>query len=201
MGTKDPRIDAYIAKQADFARPILEHLRDLVHATCPNVEEKVKWGMPHFDYAGGPLCHMAGFKAHCAFGFWKGALLFEDGAKAEQAMGHFGRITSIRELPPKKKLAGYITAAMKLNEEGVKNPSRTKTSAERIEIDTPPELAAALTRNSAARRHFDAFPPGRRREYNAWIAEAKTDATRAKRVAQAVEWIAEGKARNWKYER
>lgn len=197
MGTKDPRVDLYIARSADFARPILEHLRELIHATCPDVVETMKWSFPHFDYRGSMMCSMASFKGHCAFGFWKGSLIFEDGAKSDEAMGQFGRITSLKDLPPKKQIAGYIRKAMKLNDEGIV-AARTKT-APRAEIGVPRELASALTKNSEAQRQFKAFTPGKQREYNEWIAEAKTDATRAKRVAQAVEWIAEGKPRNWKY--
>jgi uncharacterized protein YdeI (YjbR/CyaY-like superfamily) len=198
MGRKDPRSDAYIAKSAEFAQPILNHLRDVVHAACPDVEETMKWSFPHFDYRGSMMCSMASFKAHCAFGFWKGALVLGDAA-TDGAMGQFGRITSLKELPSKKTLTGYIRKAMALNDEGVTVERRR--SADAPEAATHPELEAALERSAPARRHFDAFPPGRRREYIMWINEAKTDATRTRRIEQAVEWIAEGKSRNWKYER
>jgi uncharacterized protein YdeI (YjbR/CyaY-like superfamily) len=200
MATRDPRIDAYIAKSAEFARPILGHLRDVVHAACPEVEETMKWSMPHFDYKGSMMCSMASFKEHCAFGFWKGSILFEDGAKSEEAMGQFGRIRSVKDLPSKKEITALIKRAMKLNDEGVKPATRTKT-VQRAEIPMPEELARALRANKGAKKQFDAFPPGKQREYVEWIADAKTDATRAKRVEQAVEWISEGKARHWKYER
>lgn len=198
MGTRDPRIDAYIERSADFAKPILEHIREIVHAACPDVVETWKWSFPHFDYKG-PLAHMAAFKAHCAFGFWKGQLLFEDGAMAERAMGQYGKLTSVKDLPSKRELTALIKRAMKLNDEGIKAPTRTKT-AERAEIDAHPMFAAALKKNRAAQKQFDAFTPGRRREYCEWIADAKSDATRSRRIEQAVEWIAEGKSRHWKYQ-
>jgi uncharacterized protein YdeI (YjbR/CyaY-like superfamily) len=196
MGSRDPRIDAYIEKSAPFARPILVHLREVVHATVPEVEETMKWSFPHFVYEG-MLCGMASFKQHCAFGFWKGALIVDE--RSRDAMGQFGRITSLRELPPKKVLAGYVKEAMRLNEEGIKAPSRAKPKAPRKELPVPDDLAAALRKNARAKAAFDAFPPSHRREYVEWISEAKGEATRARRLATAVEWMAEGKARNWKY--
>jgi len=200
MGTRDPRIDAYIEKSADFARPILAHLREVVHSACPEVEETVKWGMPHFQYQG-MLCGMASFKAHCTFGFWKGKLIVDRGGEsAEQAMGQFGRITSVAGLPPKRVLAGYVKEAMRLNEEGVKTPRRAPAKTKRPAV-VPDDLAAALRRNSKATAAFDAFSPSHRREYVEWITEAKREETRARRIATAVEWLAEGKSRNWKYER
>ena len=198
MGTRDPRVDAYIAKSADFAKPILTHIREIVHAACPDVEETMKWSMPFFDYHG-PLCNMAAFKAHVGFGFWKGALVLGRGtADDERAMGQFGRITSVKDLPPKKELTALIKKAAKLNEEGVKVE---KKKAPRAELPVPPELAAALAKNKKARANFEAFPPSHRRDYNEWIGEAKREETRAARVKQAIEWIAEGKSRNWKYEK
>lgn len=198
MGARDPRVDAYIASSADFARPVLTHLRDVVHATCPDVEETMKWSFPHFMYQG-MLCSMASFKGHCALTFWKGALVL-DGAGSDGAMGQFGRITSIADLPAKTVLAGYVKKAMTLNERGVKAPIRAKVRVARPALPVPPALAAALARNAKARTTFEKFSPSQRREYVEWISEAKTDATRERRVATAVEWLAEGKTRNWKYE-
>jgi hypothetical protein len=198
MGTRDPRIDAYIQKAEPFARPILMHLREIVHRACPDVVETTKWGMPYFEHRG-PLCSMASFKRHCAFGFWKGALVVGDSPAAEEAMGHFGRIASLDDLPPEEEIAALVRRAMELNEQGVKAP-RTKTAA-RAEIPTPDALLDALRDPEGALARWDAFPPGQRREYAEWIAEAKTDATRQRRIATAAEWIAEGKTRNWKYER
>lgn len=172
-----------------------------MHATCPAVEETIKWGFPHFLHAGAILCSMAAFKQHVAFGFWKGALIDGVGGPGarDDAMGQFGRITAVRELPPKRALAAIIRRAMELNEQGVKVPARKRTKS-RAEAALPDALAKALARNTEARRTFAAFAPSHRREYCEWIAEAKRDDTRERRVAQAIEWLAEGKARNWKYE-
>ena len=194
----DPRVDAYIAKSADFAQPILEHLRAVVHAACPEAEETIKWGFPHFMYKG-MMCSMASFKAHCALNFWKAELLMADEANRE-AMGQFGRIASIKDLPSKKALTGYIKRAMKLNDDGVVAPARAKPAEPRA-LSIPDELSAALKKSPAARQHFEAFSPSKQRDYAEWITEAKTETTRARRLEQAIEWIAEGKARNWKYEK
>jgi len=198
MPTIDPRVDAYIAKSADFAQTILQHFRAVVHAACPEVEETIKWGFPHFMYKG-MMCSTASFKSHCALNFWKAELLMADEANRE-AMGQFGRIASIKDLPSKKVLTAYIRQAMKLNDEGVPAPARVKTAEPRALV-IPEELTVALRNSPAARQHFEAFTPGKQREYAEWVAEAKTEATRDRRIEQAVEWIAEGKARNWKYEK
>ncbi|HEV2608300.1 MAG TPA: DUF1801 domain-containing protein, partial [Xanthomonadaceae bacterium] len=159
-GTRDPRIDAYIAKSAEFAQPILIHLRDLVHAACRDVEETLRWSMPSFSYAGGILCQMAAFKQHCAFSFWKGSLIIpSDGTSNETAMGQFGRITKLPDLPSKKVLTGYIKQAMKLNEEGVKDPARVKPDKPKPAPPAPDDLAAALKKNKAAKTTWDAFSP------------------------------------------
>ena len=200
MPTTDPRVDAYIAKSADFARPILENIRDVVHSACPEVEETMKWSFPHFMH-NGMLCSMASFKQHCALGFWKGALIF--GAERDrEAMGQFGRITKLSDLPSRKELAGYVKKAMALNEEGAKVPKVRKPGLPRRTVPTapPPDLAAALKKNAKARATFEKFPPSHRREYIEWITEAKREETRARRLAQTIEWLAEGKARNWKYQ-
>ena len=201
MGTRDPRVDAYIAKQKDFAKPVLVHLRDVVHAVCPDVEETIKWSTPFFVYHGAVLCRMAGFKEHAVFGFWKSSLidgLGANGANGGDAAGNMGRLTSIRDLPGKKQLTAFIKAAMTLHEGGIA-VARPK-GARKAEPTIPPELADALARNTQAAAAFDKFPPSHRRAYVDWITEAKREATRAKRVAQAVAWLAEGKSRNWKYE-
>lgn len=196
MGTRDPRIDAYIAKSAEFARPILEYLRETVHQYCPAVEETIKWGFPHFMYHG-MFCSMAAFKQHCAFGFWKWPLLFGETSSAE-AMGDFGRITSLKDAPGKKLLAGYLKQAMQLNETDTK-PGAGSKKAPKPAARIPDDLAAALKKNRKAAAVFDAFSPSNRREYIEWLSEAKREETRARRLAQALEWIAEGKSRNWKY--
>lgn len=200
MGKRDRRIDDYIAKSAPFAKPILKHLRQIVHEGCPEVEETMKWSMPHFMYHG-MLCGMAAFKEHCSFGFWKGSLIVGDGAAATRdAMGQFGRITSITDLPPKKALIGYIHEAMRLNEVGVKSPARAGRKP-RPALPMPPDLTAALRRNRKADAAFRELSPSHRREYIEWITEAKGDATRKRRLDTTLEWVAEGKSRNWKYER
>jgi uncharacterized protein YdeI (YjbR/CyaY-like superfamily) len=198
MGKKDPRVDAYIAKSADFAKPILNHLRSLVHEACPEVEEEWKWSFPNFMYKG-MFCSMASFKEHCAFGFWKSSLIVDkNGQSAEQAMGQFGRLTKLSDLPSKKVMIEYIKLAKKLNDDGVKAPTRAKPKVPR-ELVVPDDLAQALKRNKAAQATFDKFSPSNKREYVDWITEAKTEATRSRRLETAIEWMAEGKTRNWKY--
>ncbi|HLL31465.1 MAG TPA: YdeI/OmpD-associated family protein [Allosphingosinicella sp.] len=195
----DPRVDAYIARQADFARPILEHLRFAVHSACPEAEETLKWGMPHFLYKGQMLAGMAAFKAHATFGFRRAKeVLGETGAERE-AMGQFGRLTGVADLPPDEALHEMVRKAMAVTDSGTR-PARSK-GAPKPELQTPPELDAALNENPAARATFDGFPPSCRREYVEWVAEAKRPETRVKRIAQAVEWMTEGKRRNWKYEK
>lgn len=205
MTTKEKKIDEYIAKSADFAKPILNHIRELVHKTCPDVEEKVKWGMPHFDYKGGPLCHMASFKQHAAMGFWKAALMKDpvlvETAKSETAMGHLGRITSLKEMPPDKKITAWIKEAMALNDKGIKLTAKKPTEKEKKELEVPDYFIKALAKNKKAKQVFDNFAYSHRKEYLMWITEAKTEETRNKRMTTALEWIAEGKGRNWKYEK
>jgi uncharacterized protein YdeI (YjbR/CyaY-like superfamily) len=198
MGTRDPRVDAYIAKAGAFAQPILHYLREIVHDACPDVEETLKWNAPHFMYHG-MLCGMASFKAHCAFGFWNGSLIVAAmGKPAESAMGQFGRITSVGDLPPQKVITGYLKQAMKLNEAGIKRPARTKPVRKK-NLPVPEELTQALLRNRKARDTYERFSPSRRREYVEWITEAKGDDTRKKRLDTAIAWMAEGKPRFWKY--
>ncbi|MBL8859244.1 MAG: YdeI/OmpD-associated family protein [Planctomycetes bacterium] len=197
MVTRDPRIDAYIKKSPEFSRPIMTHLRALVHAACPSVIETIKWGAPSFEYKG-MLCGMAAFKAHCSFGFWKHEQVVEDRpGKAREAMGSFGRLTQLSDLPSKAVLSRYVKKAMKLNDDGVK-AVRTKTRPKKP-VPMHPTFKAALAGNSKARKVFDAFSPSAQREYLEWIADAKTEATRERRLDQAIEWISEGKQRNWKY--
>ncbi|HSE50621.1 MAG TPA: YdeI/OmpD-associated family protein [Gemmatimonadales bacterium] len=195
--TRDPRIDGYIANAAEFARPILTHLREVVHAACPEAEETMKWSAPHFMYKG-MLCGMQAFKAHCAFGFWKGSLVVGRNGENADGMGQFGRITAISDLPSRKVLTGLIKQAMALNDQGIKSPTRTNRKP-RPEAKVPPDLVAALEKNRKARATFEGFSPSHRREYVEWITEARTEPTRLRRLATAVEWLAEGKARNWKY--
>lgn len=196
MPSRDPRIDAYIAKAAPFARPILEHLRELVHLGCPDVVETIKWGSPAFEYEG-LLANMAAFKAHVAFGFWKGALVF-DSEREKEAMGQFGRIASLDDLPADRTVVALVRKAARLNASGEKVPRPVKHPKPPLAM--PPDLAAALKKNAKARATFERFPPSQKRDYIEWIVEAKTDATRARRLATTLEWLAEGKSRNWKYQ-
>lgn len=195
--TTDPRIDAYIAKAPAFAKPILNYLRETIHAACPTVVETMKWSRPHFEYKG-MLCGVSAFKAHCAFGFWKGSLIVAGDNKNDSAMGQFGRIEKLEDLPPKKKIIAYVHAAMRLNEEGVKAPHMAERKTHKP-LPVPPILAAALKKNKKAKEHFENFSPSCQREYITWITEAKAEDTRARRLATTIEWVAEGKHRNWKY--
>jgi len=199
MGTHDPRIDAYLAESAEFARPILDHLRRRVHAACPEVEEGIKWGMPFFSYKGAPMCHMAAFKQHCSFGFWLAQEV--TGGRDGDGMGQFGKLATLEDLPSGRQLAAYLKKAMALNEAGVRK-ARPKATAKPAPV-APDDLAALLARRhyAAARKAWESFPPGAQREYVDWLAEAKTDATRRKRLATTLEWLAEGKRRHWKYEK
>ena len=201
MGKKDKRVDAYIEKAQPFAKPILKHLRELVHEGCPGIEETIKWGMPSFDYKG-PFCSMAAFKEHAVFGFWKAALM-KDAEKMkdnqQNAMGHAGKIKTLSDLPPDKVLISWIKEAAKLNDEGVKLPPRKKT--ERKDLVIPDYFTKALGKNKKASKRFEEFSPSHKKEYVQWITEAKTEETRNRRMETAIEWIAEGKGRNWKYER
>lgn len=203
MGKKDPRVDAYIAKSQEFAKPILEHFRELVHKACPDVEETIKLGFASFDYKG-PYCTMASFKQHCAIGFWKAALMKDTkliaNAKSESAMGHLGRITSLKDLPKDKELIAYLKEAAKLNADGVKLPVKPK-SKEPKELVVPDYFTKALKKNKKALETFTNFSYSKKKDYVEWITEAKTDGTRNKRMTTAIEWLAEGKSRNWKYEK
>ena len=198
MGARDARIDAYIKKAAPFAQPILAQLRQQVHAACPVVTETLKWGHPSFDYKG-ILAGMAAFKQHVAFGFWKHDLVVGAAGRSNEAMGSFGRITSPKDLPPTHQLATFVKKAMELNDAGIK-VERVKTRKKKP-IAMHADFAKALARDKKARAGFDAFSPSHQREYMEWIGDAKQDATRARRIATALEWLAQGKSRNWKYER
>ena len=195
---EDPRVDAYIERQAEFARPILRHIREVVHAACPDAEETLKWSMPTFMYKQEMLAGMAAFKQHATFGFWRGSLIVAKGDEPMSGMGQFGRLTSIDDLPPRKELEALVKKAMQLTDEGVK-PPRDKHKKEPFSV--PQDLRAAIDANPAAAATFDAFPPSAQREYVEWVTGAKRDETRARRLQTAVEQMAEGKTQNWKYER
>ena len=199
MPKVDPRVDAYIAKSAEFARPILTHLRALVHEACPDIEETIKWNMPSFTYKG-LLCGMAAFKQHAVFGFWKHDLVVgKDGEK--EGMGQFGKITTVKDLPTDKMLLGYIRKAVALNEAGA--PARPRPSKPKVkpEIIVPDFFAAALKKNKTAQTNFENFSYSHKKEYVQWLTEAKRPETRDRRLQTALAWIAEGKSQNWRYER
>lgn len=198
MPSYDKRIDAYIEKSAEFAQPVMIHLRELVHKACPEVSETLKWSMPSFEYKG-LLCGFAAFKQHCTFGFWKQSLMETDAfPKNKSAMGSFGRITSLKDLPSDKVMLGLIHQAMELNEKGIKVPK--KPAPAKKELVVPEILTKALSKNKAAKTTFEGFPYSCKKEYVEWITEAKTEPTRNKRLATTIEWLSEGKRRNWKYE-
>lgn len=206
MGNRIPQVDAYIEKAQPFAQPILSHIRDTMHKAAPDVEEAIKWSMPFFTYKGIILANMAGFKQHCSLGLWNEnveAVRKETGAEQRgQTMGSFGKLTSVKDLPAEAKLRKLIQEAAAKIENGTRTKAWTgRAKKDRPAAEVPDVLAAALKKNKAAGTHFEAFSASARREYCEWIAEAKTEATRDKRLAQALEWMAEGKQRNWKYQK
>jgi len=198
----DPRVDAYINKSAAFAQPILTHLRELIHKAVPGVEESIKWSMPFFTYKGQMYGNLAAFKQHCSFGLFGGAMkayLEEQGTAKNGNMGSLGKITTLKDLPPNKTLTGYCKQAAAFIDDGAKTMQRPREAAKPAP-ETPAELAAALKKNRAAQKVWSGFSPSAQREYTDWITEAKRAETKEKRIAQAIEWIAEGKQRNWKYQ-
>ena len=191
MKNTSPEVDRYIANAAPFAKPILEKLRKAFHKGDPEIVETMKWSVPHFDHDG-PVAGMAAFKEHVSWGFWKAQLLSEPQEVRT-------KVTSVKDLPPETVIVAWVREAVQLNQDGVK--AKRVPRVARKTADMPPELAEALKKAPAAKKVFDAFSPSHRREYIEWIAEAKQDATRKKRIAQAIEWLSEGKPRNWKYMR
>ncbi|MEP7195587.1 MAG: YdeI/OmpD-associated family protein [Saprospiraceae bacterium] len=203
MAKHNSKVTEYINKSQDFAKPVLNHLRIIIHEACPELEEKIKWSFPHFNYKDSILCSMAAFKQHCSFGFWLSAQMKDPYGILEigddrESMGHLGKITSIKDLPKDKILIKYIHQAMKLIDQGAK--LERKPSAKE-EIEVPDYFLKAINKNKASKTNFEAFPYSHKKEYIQWIVEAKTDVTRQKRMDQAILWIAEGKGRNWKYEK
>jgi uncharacterized protein YdeI (YjbR/CyaY-like superfamily) len=199
----DPRVDGYIAKSAPFAQPILEHLRRLVHKAAPMVTETIKWGFPFFDY-NGSVCQMAAFKEHIGFGFWKQRQLIDPGKLIKEedgTAGSFGKITSLSDLPSDEILIDFILQAIKLNEPGNKKPVVKKEIAPKAPIEMPVDFADLLAANPKALERYNKFSPSHKREYLEWIVDAKSDATRQKRLETAMGQIEEGKSKNWKYQR
>jgi len=203
----NPKIDAYIAKAAPFAQPILAHLRGLIHKACPDVVEEIKWGRPFFLHRGVILCNISAFKAHCSFGFWGaeiGKVLKADGVLQEDGMGSLGRIASAKDLPPEKQLLGYLRQAVAFIESGEGATwvaaQRRVVKAPKAALEAPPEFTAALKKSKLAATAYAAFSPSCQREYLEWIVSAKRPETRDKRIAQAIEWMGEGKQRHWKHQ-
>src|SRR5205823_12228963 len=198
MAKKDPRIDAYIAKAAPFAQPILRHVRKLVHAACPEVQETMKWRIPHFDYHG-IMLGMAAFKEHCSIGCWKGELILGKRAGSDGGMGHFRKISSLKDLPSDKQFVEYVRKAAALNKQGIKKPADLKPKSARPELTIPEYFRTALRKNKKATATFAGFSYTNKKEYLDWLSEAKREETRAKRLKNTIDWLAEGKPRNWKY--
>ena len=198
----DPRVDAYIAKSPEFAQPILTYLRDVIHQGCPAVVETIKWGTPTFEHMG-IMVGIAAFKSYCTLGFWKAPLLMLDGKPVSKEMesgaGQFGKLTSIKDLPAKGKLLKLVKDAATLNESGISIARKPKSVPKPVKV--PADLTKALQKSAQARATFEAFSPSHKREYVEWIVEAKTDATRQRRLDTTLEWLSEGKPRNWKYMR
>lgn len=200
MKNRSPEFDAHIAEAAPFAQPILKKIRALFHKACPQIEETMKWHFPHFEYKG-IVARLGAFKWHVSFGFWKGNLLTDRHslfAASEKPEMTWARITDISQLPSDKVLLEYIREAIALNEKGVKPPAEKKRRRKK-ELPVPDDLARALKKNKKVRETFESFSPSNKRDYVEWITEAKQDETRARRLATAIEWMAEGKPRNWKY--
>lgn len=198
----DARVDAYIAKSALFAQPILEHLRKLVHIAAPMVTEGIKWGFPFFDYKG-PVCHMSAFKQHAAFGFWKARQLNDPNkllVQEEASAGSLGRITSLLDLPSDDILIDFIKQAVHINENDIKPATPKKPAAPKAAIEMPADFGDLLASNPKAQAVYEKFSPSHKREYLEWIVDAKTEATRQKRMQQAIELMVEGKSKNWKYQ-
>lgn len=198
MGNRNSKVDAYIAKAKPFAQPILEHLRELVHRGCPDVEEAIKWGQPFFTYRGIILGNMAGFKEHCNFGFWDKGMAEELRNSGEGPLRH---ITGVKDLPADKQMLAWIRqTAANVDRGEYRSPIAARSRVAKPDAEIPSDFGSALKKNKGAAATFAAFSPSCRREYVEWIVEAKREETRAKRIATAVEWIAEGKQRNWKYQ-
>lgn len=196
----NPLVDKKIAASQPFAQPIMNHLRELVHKAVPEVTEEIKWGHTFFLLDGKPFANLAAFKEHCSFGFWKNEIVKDIialGYDPKSSMGAFGRITSMKDIPSSNEMTALLKKAAEL----ARVPSAPKKkAAPKPELPVPDPLAAALKKSKAATKHFQEFSTACRREYIEWINEAKREETRGKRIAQAIEWIAEGKQRNWKYQ-
>ena len=206
---KDPRVDAYISEAEAFAQPFLKTIRKWVHTACPEVEETLKWGFPHFLFHG-ILCSMAGFKEHCRFLFWKGSILSDPEGILDpdrnEGVGHLGRLTEISQLPAEEIFLQYIHEAMRLNQAGVKvttveaeSEANVRKIKPKAALIVPDDFSEALKKNKKAWTVFAGFSPTNKKDYVEWIEEAKTEKTRTSRLETSLIWISEGKPRNWKY--
>jgi uncharacterized protein YdeI (YjbR/CyaY-like superfamily) len=197
MKNTNPKVDEYIKNAAPFAQPILKHIRELMHKGCPELTETIKWGMPHFDYKG-TFASMAAFKEHAVFGFHKEDLIpgMKQYVKEKEAMGSWGRITSVEGVPPDNEIIEFVKVAAKLNEEGIKSPKRAPKP---VVVNMPEDFTKAIQANEKAHEVYKNFSPSNQRDYAEWINEAKTEKTRSERMETAIEWMSEGKPRMWKY--
>ncbi|HCN38118.1 MAG TPA: hypothetical protein DIS94_10460 [Bacteroidetes bacterium] len=204
MKNYSKEFDAYYEKIKPFAKPVFKHFRKLVHEVFPEIEEKLKWGMPSFEYKG-IVCGFAAFKEHCMIGFWKAAIMKDReillSKESKGSMGNLGKITSLKDLPSDKTLKKWIKEAIELNEKNIKLPKSVSPKHEKIEYEMPDEFRKLLNRNKTAKETFEKFSPSHKREYLEWICEAKTEETKIKRMDKSIEWLTEGKSRNWKYQR
>ncbi len=206
MAQYDPAVEAYIDNSADFAKPILLHVRKLIHKTCPTVEEAIKWGIPHFDYKGGIMCMLAAYKGHCSFTFHKAPNMrdkrLKESLQVKAIQRYMGKLTTLADLPADKELVAYIKEAMVINETGAKTtkPAKIKPASTAV-TEAPDYFTKMLAADAKASKIFNEQSPSFRKNYIVWITDAKTDATRQKRIEQSLEWIAQGKGRFWQYEK
>jgi len=203
MTKPNPEVDAYIAKSADFAKPILEYLRNLIHDTCPDVEEFIKWGIPHLDYRGDMMCILASSSKHCSFSLYKAELMSDpkllESVKNGQKMGYMDKIKAFSDLPSEETLVAYIKEAMMLNEKGIKKAKPVSDKPKVLEV--PDYFAEKLAAHPKAKEIFETKSASFRKDYLVWIIDAKTEATRQKRMDESIEWISEGKGRFWQYQK
>lgn len=201
MAQLNSKVDEYIAKSEGFAKPILEYLRQIIHETCPDAAEDIKWGTPHYSYKGDHLCMIAGFKNHYSFSLYKAEFMKDkeiaESVKAGKKFGYMDKLKSVSELPSKEVLVSFLKEAMTINENGIKKEKPISDKPKVIE--TPDYLTEALNANKQAKEVWESKSDSYRKDYLVWIIDAKTDATRQKRIEQSLEWIAEGKGRFWQY--
>lgn len=197
MKNTNPKVDEYIKNAAPFAQPILKHVRELMHKGCPDLTETIKWGMPHFEYHG-VIASMAAFKEHAVFGFWKQDLIpgMKQYIKEKEAMGSWGRITSLEGIPPDNDIIEFVKVAAKLNEEGIKSPRKAPKP---VVVNMPDDFMNEIKKNKKALETYENFSPSNKRDYADWINTAKSEETRNERMKTAIEWMSEGKPRMWKY--